>query len=54
MSGNIKFRWFLLAPIVIALLVVASPPVSSAGQSVIYSRIKTILAIAVRYLGTQN
>ncbi len=25
MSKNIKFRWFLLAPIVLALLVFASP-----------------------------
>jgi hypothetical protein len=25
MSGNVKFRWFLLAPIVVALLVVTSP-----------------------------
>ena len=25
MSGNAKFRWFFLAPIVVALLVVASP-----------------------------
>ena len=25
MSGNVKFRWFFLAPIVVALLVVASP-----------------------------
>jgi hypothetical protein len=31
MSGNAKFRWFLVAPIVIALLVVSSP-VSSAGE----------------------
>ena len=25
MSGNTKFRWFLLVPIVVALLVVTSP-----------------------------
>ena len=32
MSGNIKFRWFLLAPIVVALLVVVTSPVSWAGE----------------------
>ena len=33
MSGNVKFRWFLLAPIVLALLVVVtSPVISSAGE----------------------
>jgi tetratricopeptide (TPR) repeat protein len=33
MSGNIKFRWFLPAPIVVALLVVVTSPVISwAGQ----------------------
>ena len=33
MSGNIKFRWFLLASIVVALLVVVSSPVMSlAGE----------------------
>ena len=32
MSGNIKFRWFLLAPIVLALLVGISPVISSAGE----------------------
>jgi tetratricopeptide (TPR) repeat protein len=33
MSGNVKFRWFLLVPIVVALLVVvASPVVSWAGK----------------------
>ena len=32
MSGNIKFRWFLLAPIVVALLVVVASPVSWAGE----------------------
>ena len=31
MSGNVKFRWFLLAPILVALLVVTSPVVSLAG-----------------------
>ena len=29
MSGNIKFRWFLIAPILVALLVVVSSPVVS-------------------------
>jgi len=32
MSGNIKFKWFLLAPIVLALLFVVSSPVSWAGE----------------------
>ena len=33
MSGNAKFRWFLLAPIVLALLVaVTSPVISWAGE----------------------
>ena len=32
MSGNAKFRWFLLAPIVVALFVVSSPVVSWAGE----------------------
>ena len=32
MSGNIKFRWFLLAPIVLALLFVVSSPVSWAEE----------------------
>ena len=33
MSGNIKFRWFLLAPILVALFVVfASPVISWAGE----------------------
>ena len=32
MSGNAKFRWFLLAPILVALLVVTSPVVSLAGE----------------------
>jgi len=33
MSGNVKFRWFLLAPILVALfVVVASPVVSWAGE----------------------
>ena len=33
MSGNIKFRWFLLAPILVALfVVVASPVISWAGE----------------------
>ena len=32
MSGNIKFRWFLIAPLLVALfVVVASPVVSLAG-----------------------
>ena len=31
MSGNAKFRWFLLAPIVVALLVVVTFSVSWAG-----------------------
>ena len=29
MSGNIKFRWFLLAPLLVALLFVVSSPVVS-------------------------
>ena len=29
MSGNVKFRWFLLAPILVALFVVVSSPVVS-------------------------
>jgi len=32
MSGNIKFRWFLLAPIVLTLLVVVTSTVSWAGE----------------------
>ena len=32
MSGNIKLRLFLLAPIVLALLVVTSPSISWAGE----------------------
>ena len=32
MSGNTKFRWFLLAPILVALLVVVTSPVSWAGE----------------------
>ena len=33
MSGNVKFRWFLLAPILVALFVVVnSPIVSWAGE----------------------
>ena len=32
MSGNAKFRWFLLAPILVALFVVISPVVSWAGE----------------------
>ena len=32
MSGNIKLRLFLLAPIVLALLVVISPSISWAGE----------------------
>ena len=32
MSGNVKFRWFLLAPILVALFVVISPVVSWAGE----------------------
>ena len=28
MSGNIKLRWFLLAPILLALFVVTSPVIS--------------------------
>ena len=35
MSCNAKFRWFLLAPIVLALLVVTSPVISWAGIIVI-------------------
>ena len=29
MSGNVKFRWFLLAPLLVALFVVVSSPVVS-------------------------
>jgi len=32
MSGNIKFRWFLIAPLLVALLVVVTSPVSWAGE----------------------
>ena len=32
MSGNIKFRWFLLAPIVLALLVVVTTPIISCAE----------------------
>ena len=33
MSGNAKFRWFLLAPILLATFVVVnSPVISSAGE----------------------
>ena len=32
MSGNAKFRWFLIAPILVALFVVISPVVSWAGE----------------------
>ena len=32
MSGNIKFRWFLLAPILVALFFVTSPVISWAGE----------------------
>ena len=32
MSGNVKFRWFLLAPILLALFAVISPVVSWAGE----------------------
>ena len=32
MSGNVKFRWFLLVPIVLALLVVISPFIFSAEE----------------------
>ena len=32
MSGNAKFRWFLLAPIVVVLFVVLTSPVSWAGE----------------------
>ena len=33
MSGNVKFRWFLLAPLLVALfVVVTSPVVSLAGE----------------------
>ena len=33
MSGNVKFRWFLLAPILVALLVVVNfPVISMAGE----------------------
>jgi len=31
MSGNIKFRWFLIAPLLVALFVVVNSPVSWAG-----------------------
>ena len=33
MSGNAKFRWFLLAPILVALLVVVTSSVVSWAQS---------------------
>ena len=33
MSGNAKFRWFLLAPIAVALLVVTSPVISWASET---------------------
>ena len=32
MSGNAKFRWFLLAPILVTLFVVVTSPVSWAGE----------------------
>ena len=33
MSGNIKFRWFLLAPILVAIsVVISSPVISMAGE----------------------
>jgi len=32
MSGNAKFRWFLIAPLLVALFVVISPVVSWAGE----------------------
>ena len=32
MSGNAKFRWFLIAPLLLALFVVISPVVSWAGE----------------------
>ena len=33
MSGNVKFRWFLLAPLLVALFVVVnSPVISMAGE----------------------
>ena len=32
MSGNVKFRWFLIAPLLVALFVVISPVVSWAGE----------------------
>ena len=32
MSGNIKFRWFLIAPLLVVLLVVVTSPVSWAGE----------------------
>ena len=33
MSGNIKFRWFLLAPLLVVLfIVVNSPVISMAGE----------------------
>ena len=32
MSGNVKFRWFLIAPLLVALFVVVNSPVSWAGE----------------------
>ena len=32
MFGNAKFRWFLLAPILVALFFVVTSPVSWAGE----------------------
>ena len=33
MSGNVKFRWFLLAPLLVVLLVVVNSPIISwAGE----------------------
>ena len=32
MSSNVKFRWFLIAPLLVALFVVISPVVSWAGE----------------------
>ena len=48
MFGNIKFRWFLLAPIVLALLVVVSPALSFLCLLVTFCVYDDVFSIVLR------
>ena len=50
MSGNIKFRWFLIAPLLVALfVVVTSPVVSLAGELISQKSVYAAMDLGLIY-----